>query len=351
MKHRILRTAAAWVAAAVLFSVPADAEPSISAKSAVLLDGTTGRVLWENRAHERALIASTTKIMTGLLIAENCSLNTKVRIPKQAVGIEGSSLDLKTGEVLCVETLLYGMMLHSGNDAAAALALFHSGSIEAFAEAMNQRAKELGLAQTHYANPHGLDDDQNYSTAFDLAVLAACAMENPVFHRVVSSKNACLEGRSFTNHNKLLWQYDGAVGVKTGYTKSAGRILVSCAERCGRRLIAVTLSDPNDWKDHAALLDYGFAAYEEKRLVENGWSCAEVPVIGGAEETAEVVTASGFSYALRPDEQVHFRAALPQFVYGPVLAGDPAGELLILLEDKEIGRVPLIWRFSVMEDG
>ena len=158
MKHRILRTAAAWVAAAVLFSVPANAEPSISARSAILLDGTTGRVLWENRAHERALIASTTKIMTGLLIAENCSLNTKVRIPKQAVGIEGSSLDLKTGEVLCVETLLYGMMLHSGNDAAAALALFHSGSIEAFAEAMNQRAKKLGLSKTHYANPHGLDD-------------------------------------------------------------------------------------------------------------------------------------------------------------------------------------------------
>lgn len=350
MKQTIYRTVAACLAAAVLFSVPVQAEPTVSAQNAILMDGATGRILWEHNAREQALIASTTKIMTGLLIAEDCDLKAKVRIPKAAVGIEGSSLYLKEGEVLTVETLLYGMMLHSGNDAATALALYHSGSLEAFADAMNRKAEALGLTGTHYTNPHGLDAEGHYSTAYDLAVLAAYAMNNPVFYRVVSSKTACLEDRSFTNHNKLLWQYEGSVGVKTGYTKSAGRILVSCAERNGRRLIAVTLSAPDDWDDHTKMLDYGFSAYTDQQLVEVGWICSEVPVIGGAEETAEVVTADEFYYALRAEEQVTFHCALPAFVYAPVLAGDVAGELVVLLDGKEVGRVPLYWRYSVMEE-
>ena len=262
MKHWLRRAAALWIAA-VLFANQAAAAPAISAKRAVVLDAATGRVLFDHHAEARAGMASTTKIMTGLLVAETCALDAPVEIPPEAVGVEGSSLSLEAGEVLRVETLLYGLLLHSGNDAAAALAIYCDGSVEAFADRMNRRAWELGLWDTHFVNPHGLDAEGHYSTALDLARLAAAAMENEVFRQVVSTKTIVLEGRSFTNHNKLLWQYDGADGVKTGYTQATGRILVSSAVRDGRRLIAVTMDDGNDWADHAALLDYGFAQLSE----------------------------------------------------------------------------------------
>lgn len=262
MKHWLRRAAALWIAA-VLFANQAGAAPAISAKRAVVLDAATGRVLFAQHAEERAGMASTTKIMTGLLVAETCELDAPVEIPPEAVGVEGSSLSLEAGEVLRVETLLYGLLLHSGNDAAAALAIYCDGSVEAFADRMNRRAWELGLWDTHFVNPHGLDAEGHYSTALDLARLAAAAMENEVFRQVVSTKTIVLEGRSFTNHNKLLWQYDGADGVKTGYTQATGRILVSSAVRDGGRLIAVTMDDGNDWADHAALLDYGFARLSE----------------------------------------------------------------------------------------
>lgn len=349
MKCKRCRTAAALIAAAVLFSIPAQAAPSVSARSAILMDGMTGRVLWEQRADETALIASTTKIMTGLLVAEQCSLESEVRIPKEAVGIEGSSLYLKEGELLTVEALLYGMMLHSGNDAAAALAVFCSGSLPGFVEQMNLRAKDFGLDQTHYANPHGLDSEDNYSTARDLAKLTTFAMENPVFHRVVSSKSAVFGSRIFTNHNKLLWCYEGTVGVKTGYTKSAGRILVSCAERDGRRLVAVTISDPDDWRDHMEMLDFGFKDFSDRQIVRAGEILAEVPVIGGAEETVHAVPADAYHYPTAPEEQVELVCELPEFVYAPVLAGEPAGQAVVLIDGKQMTTIPLFWRYSVME--
>ena len=349
MKGKLCRTAAAWVAAAVLLSVQVQAMPVVSAQSAIVMDGATGRVLWEQRADDRALIASTTKIMTGLLVAENCNLQSEVAVTKDAVGIEGSSVYLKTGEVLTVEALLYGMMLHSGNDAAVALAMYCGGSLPGFVEMMNQRAADLGLSQTHYANPHGLDSEENYSTARDLAKLAAFAMENPVFHRVVSTKTATFGNRTFTNHNKLLWRYEGAVGVKTGYTKSAGRILVSCAERNGRRLIAVTINAPNDWKDHTEMLNYSFDAFQEQTLCGAGEILAEVPVIGGAEVLAQAVPSEEFSYPIAEGEHVEMQCQVPVFVYAPVLAGEPAGRVLILIDGKEAAWLPLYWRYSVME--
>ncbi len=166
---------------------------------------------------------------------------------------------LKKDETLTRRDLLYGMMLHSGNDAALTLAISVSGSEAAFVRQMNLRARALGLTQTHFANPHGLDSGENYSTALDLAHLAQAALQNAQLRAVVSTKTAVCAGRTLTNHNKLLWRYDGCIGVKTGYTRHAGRILVSAAERDGRMLIAVTISDPDDWRDHTALLDYGFA--------------------------------------------------------------------------------------------
>ena len=262
--QKTVRQAAAALCAAVFFLGTASAAqlsppPQVSAKSAALLDGTTGTCLYEKNGDQRALIASTTKIMTGLLVCEAGEPERSVTVPDAAVWVEGSSMYLKSGETLTRRELLYGMMLHSGNDAALTLAISVSGSEAAFVRQMNLRARALGLTQTHFANPHGLDSGENYSTALDLAQLARAALQNEAFRTVVSTKTVSCAGRTLTNHNKLLWRYDGCIGVKTGYTRHAGRILVSAAERDGRQLIAVTISDPDDWREHAALLDYGFA--------------------------------------------------------------------------------------------
>lgn len=261
-KKTVLRAAAALCAAAFALTCAGSAHAAglrLSAKCAVLLDAKTGRALYEKDADRRALIASTTKIMTGLLVCEQPDLDRVVTVPDCAVGVEGSSMYLKKGEQLTLRELLYGMMLHSGNDAALALAVSVAGGEAAFVYQMNLRAQTLGLADTHFANPHGLDSGENYSTARDLARLTQQALENETFRAVVSTKTIECAGRTLTNHNKLLWRYDGCIGVKTGYTQHAGRILVSAAERGGERLIAVTIADPDDWRDHAALLDYGFA--------------------------------------------------------------------------------------------
>ena len=243
------------LAAVLFFPVEASA---VSAKSAIVLDGTTGRVLYEKQADQQMLIASTTKIMTALIVCEQCNVLDRVRIPKVAVGIEGSSMYLREGEVLTVQELLYGLMLHSGNDAAVALAVYCGGTVEGFAQLMNDKARLLGMENTHFVNPNGLDAPGHYSTARDMATLAAFAMDNPIFAQTVATKTVTAAGRALRNHNKLLWQVQGADGVKTGYTKAAGRILVSSATRQGRWLIAVTMSDPNDWQDHKLLLDQGF---------------------------------------------------------------------------------------------
>ena len=327
------------------------AAQSVSARSAVLIDAHNHRVLWSKNSDQRALIASTTKIMTGLLIAESCSLQDMVRVQPEAVGIEGSSMYLQEGELLTVEALLYGLMLHSGNDAAVALALYHSGDVETFVAAMNAKAGELGLSDTCFANPHGLDDENNYATACDLAVLAACAMENPVFSSIVSTKSVQIESRSFTNHNKLLWRCEGVIGVKTGYTKSAGRILVSCAERDDRRLVAVTIHAPDDWNDHQRLYEYGFSQYESRSLLQTGQIVAQVPVMSGAEAYAQAVVSGDYGCLLTKEETVEFFTELPAFVYAPVLAGDQAGMLHMMLDGIEIGSVPLYWRYSVLESG
>lgn len=265
--QKTVRKAAAALCAAAFFLGAVRASraaqlalpPQVSAKSAALLDGTTGECLYEKNGDQRALIASTTKIMTGLLVCEAGDLDRTVTVPETAAGTEGSSMYLKSGETLTRRELLYGMMLHSGNDAALTLAISISGSEAAFVRQMNRRACALNLTQMHFANPHGLDSGENYSTALDLARLAQAALQNEQFRAVVSTKTITCAGRTLTNHNKLLWRYDGCIGVKTGYTRHAGRILVSAAERGGRMLIAVTISDPDDWRDHVSLLDYGFA--------------------------------------------------------------------------------------------
>lgn len=259
--------AAVFLAATVRVHAAGQTAPAVQASCAVLLDAQTGQVLYEKQADQRALIASTTKIMTGLLVCEAGNLDRQQTVPAEAAGLEGSSLHLKSGQTLTRRELLYGMMLHSGNDAALTLAVALCGSEQAFVRQMNRRAQTLGLKNTHFSNPHGLDSGENYSTALDLALLSREALKNPMFRTVVSTKNIQCAGQTLTNHNKLLWRYEGCIGVKTGYTRHAGRILVSAAERGGHTLIAVTIADPDDWRDHIALLDYGFAALSSQTPV------------------------------------------------------------------------------------
>lgn len=332
------------MAAVLLFPVEA---LGVCAKRAYVLDAVSGRVLYQRAPEERSLIASTTKIMTALVVCEQCNVLDRMRIPKEAVGIEGSSMYLREGEVLSLQELLYGLMLSSGNDAAVALAIYCGGTVEGFAEMMNDKARNLGLTGTHFENPNGLDSPGHYSTAHDLAVLASYAMENPIFAKTVSAKSVKTGERFLTNHNKLLWRVPGADGVKTGYTKAAGRILVSSATRNGRRIIAVTIDDPNDWADHSALLEEGFARYQLQRVVNQGDVVGTLEVEGGLGQRVEVLAAEDFDYALAPEETPRLALPGPGFVYAPAVEGQDGGFVYVLIQGKAVGKVPVIYGATI----
>lgn len=341
---RFFAGTAAIVAAVLFLSCPAH---GISAQKAILMDGDTGRILFEKCADEKSLIASTTKIMTALIICEQCNVLDRMQIPKEAVGIEGSSIYLREGEILTLQELLYGMMLHSGNDAATALAIYCGGTVEGFAQQMNDKARMLKMMNTHFVNPHGLDAPDHYSTARDLAILARYAMENPVFAKTVSTKTVTVGQRIFTNHNKLLWRVEGAEGVKTGYTKAAGRILVSSAQRDGRRLIAVTIEDGNDWQDHATMYEQGFRQYKMCHVITCGQVLGQLQVFGGVLPTVNVVAAEDFSYALAQGETVSIRLSKKDMSFAPVVEGGHAGYAHICLGEKTVGKIPLEYAETV----
>ena len=340
------RTAAFLLAAVLLFSMRAEA---ISAQKALLLDASTGRVLFEKEADSRSLIASTTKIMTALIICEQCNVLDRMRVPKEAVGVEGSSMYLREGEVLTLQELLYGLMLHSGNDAAVALAIYCGGTVEGFAELMNDKARELGMENTHFSNPHGLDAPDHYSTARDLATLARYAMEDPIFRQTVSTKQVKIGERYLTNHNKLLWQVEGAEGVKTGYTKAAGRILVSAASRDGRRIICVTINAPDDWNDHKTLLERGFSGYEVRELVQEGEVLGYRYILGGDGTSVPLVAAEGFSWAMAEGEEADIVLSPQSFSFAPVAEGAAEGCAYVVLEGQVVGQIPLVWGGSMKE--
>ena len=332
------------MAAALLFPCKAQA---ISAQKAIVLDGSTGRVLYEKDADSRSLIASTTKIMTALVVCQHCNVLDRVRIPREAVGIEGSSMYLQEGEVLTVQELLYGLMLRSGNDAAVALAIYCGGTVEGFAQLMNDKARLLGLRGSHFSNPHGLDAPDHYSCAADLAKLAAYAMEDPIFAMTVSTKSVTVGNRVLQNHNKLLWRLEGADGVKTGYTKAAGRILVSSATRAGRRLICVTINAPDDWNDHKYLLEKGFADYSVQSLVTAGQMLGTAEVAGGQAGTVSLLAGEDFSYALAEGERVSIELPGVGFVYAPVEEGRVAGVAHVLVDGQPVGQLELIYGATV----
>lgn len=339
--RRIFAGVAVGILAAILF-LPVRVG-AISAECAILIDAQTGRVLYEKQAEERSLIASTTKIMTALVICEQTNVLDRVKIPKEAVGIEGSSMYLKEGEVLTVQELLYGLMLQSGNDAAVALAIYCGGTVEGFTELMNDKAHRLGMTQSHFANPNGLDSPGNYSTARDMALLTAYAMQNPIFAQTVSTKTITIGERCLRNHNKLLWQLEGANGVKTGYTKAAGRILISSVTRMGRQLIAVTFNAPNDWQDHKDLIEDGFSRFTVQKLIQKGQTLGQLELAGGQEETVDLIAAEDFSYSLAQGERVTISLPEAGFAYAPVAEGQEAGFAHILVDGTAVAKVPLVY--------
>ena len=327
------------------------AAPTLSAASAILVDGGSGRVLFSQNADEERAIASITKLMTALVAVESTAdLSQEVTVKREYTLTEGSSMYLKVGEKLTLEDLLYGLLLVSGNDAALAVAGFCAGDVETFVEWMNRKAEELGMEHSHFSNPNGLSSDDHYSTAADMAKLARVVMDNEILAKIVSTKSITIGARSLTNHNKLLWQYEGCVGMKTGYTDKAGRTLVSSAERDGQRLIAVTLCDPNDWRDHAALFDYGFEEWPGAVLATAGKDVRSLPVTGSLVRFVPVRTESGVSYPLGAGERVTARVDLPETVKAPVEEGAIAGSLTFYMDGEPIGSTYLVYSRSVKSD-
>ncbi len=329
--------------------VSADGAPSVSAKSAVLIDAESGTVLYGKGENTRRGMASTTKIMTALVALEQIPLDTLVTVDPAACGVEGSSVYLFPEEEITMEALLYALMLQSANDAAEAIAYAVSGSLAGFVSLMNEKAEALGLSDTHFENPHGLDGERHYTTALELAKITAQALENETFRAIVATKKTAIPlhngeaTRLLVNHNRLLREYDDIIGVKTGYTRACGRTLVSAAEQNGKTLICVTLDDGNDWRDHRALLDYGFSLFRQETLLTIGELAVELPVCGGEKATLSVTNADEVTAFLASGHgEIRMVLELPHFLYGGIERGELVGTARFFDGEAEVGKVPLI---------
>ncbi len=337
----------AHIAAVCCLAVPSD----LSAVSAILIEADTGTVIFEKNADEQRAMASTTKIMTAILTIEAGDLDSEFIVDSYAIRVEGTSMGLQEGDRVSRRDLLYGILLPSGNDAANAAAVSVAGSIGGFVELMNSKAQELGLQSTHFVTPSGLDADGHYTTARDLASLTAYAMKNEVFREIVCCSEARVEFgdppymRTLYNSNKMLKRYDGAIGVKTGFTDNARRCLVSAAERDGVTLIAVTLNAGDDWNDHTKMLDYGFSQVHSYPLE---LTCSERVAVAGTGTSVEVY-ANEEEISLLPSqrERLTRRVLLPSFVYGSVRQGERLGRIEFLLDGVVVKTCPLYAASSV----
>lgn len=323
-------------------------ERELSAQACALVEAESGQVLWSRNGAEPLPMASTTKIMTAMLAVEQGDLERQVVIPSQAQGVEGSSIGLQAGETMTMKQLLQGLMMESGNDAAVAVAILVDGSVEAFVEHMNRRAAELGLIQTSFANPNGLPAEGHRTTAEELGKLAAAAMKLPDFAEIVSTRTAQIPFRNeagkqrwLTNSNKLLRMCEGADGVKTGFTKAAGRCLVSSAVRDGHRIICVTLNDPNDWEDHMALLDFAFSNLEEMILAEAETVRVQLPV-AGEQQNVLAVNAGRAQWVGFPDGEIRQEICAPSFVYAPIRRGQQLGTVRWMRNGEVLAELPLL---------
>lgn len=320
----------------------------ISAKSAVVIDSVSKRVLYEKDAYSKRGMASTTKIMTALLTLELLDGEDVVTVSPYASGTEGSSIWLSPGEKITVSDLLYGLLLSSGNDAATALAEQVAGSVDAFTQLMNKRAMEIGCTDTNFTNPHGLPDDNHYTTAYDLALISAEAMKNKTFREIVSTVNKTIswEGsrwnRSLSNHNKLLKKYEYAIGIKTGYTKKDGRCLVSSSRKDEREIIVVTLSAPDDWNDHMNLSEYCFEHFVPVTITKAGENAGVLVDKSGLNEDIHMIFENGYTISMLPDEDRTLSKELcfePNF---PVKKGDKIGVCSFFSQGQRICDINLI---------
>jgi len=349
---------AVFLAVLTLASGSAQAKiAGVKASACALVEVESQRVLYSENADKKLPMASTTKIMTALVAIEKGNLSDTVTIPREASGVEGSSIYLEAGETLTLEELLYGLMLHSGNDAAVAIAIHVGGSVSGFCDLMNQKARELGANSTHFVNPHGLPAEGHYTTAHDLALIAAAAMKNEQFRKIVSTTAITIphDGRSWDrtlhNKNKLLYSYEGANGVKTGYTKAAGRCLVGSAERNGMQLVSVVLNCSDIYNDTAAILDFGFSNFARRTVVAKNAVLGEVTVKNGVQEALEARAKDDIVLTLTEEEtqQVEVVAKLLASVDAPVEAGDVLGTAEVWLNGAMIAAVDLVSAEAVRE--
>lgn len=333
----------------LLRTVPVNADPGISAKAYILIEASTGRVLAASREHDRLPIASTTKIMTALLALEEPDPDEVFTVDAAAIRVEGTSMGLREGDQASLSALACGMLLSSGNDAANAAAVRIAGSVEAFADRMNERAAAMGMADSHFVTPSGLHDEDHYSTAADMATLARYALQNPRFAAICSQPGLRVEygnppfGRWLKNHNRLLAAYPGCIGVKTGFTKKAGRCLVSAARRDGATLICVTLNDPDDWRDHAALLDYGFAQLRPTSLMPD-LSRIRLRIVGGNRDALPVKALEDGTAWVTEEQKAQLEQVvlLEPFYYAPIREGEVVGQVVYYYEGFEVARQTLL---------
>ena len=328
--------------------------PTVSARAAALYEPETETFVYTKNSNERLGMASTTKIMSALIALESLNMDAPVQIDDRAVGTDGSSIYLEKGEIMSAEDLIYALMLNSANDAAEALAYEICGSVEGFCDMMNERAAELGLCDTHFSNPHGLDAKDHYTTAHDLAIITAEALKNPKFKEISATKSREITSntktRVLTNHNKMLKAYDGCIGVKTGYTQLTGRSLVSAAERNGLRLIGVTIDAPDDWADHTEMLDFGFSTVHAIKLIDAGEYVYSLPIIGGDVDSITVQSKDELKYiytGVTPD--VTKQIYLPRYATAPIKTGDTVGSIVFKIGNKVIAITDIIAMGSAKE--
>lgn len=325
---------------------------SLSAESSILIDGNTGRILYENNAHKKMPIASTTKIMTALIALEKGNLNDKVRVSDESIGVEGSSIYLKTGEIITLQDLVYGLMLRSGNDAAVAIASHIGGSTEEFVSLMNEKANSIGALNTNFTNPNGLHDENHYSTAYNMVLITKEAFKKDEFANVVGSKSYVsnrYENNYFYNKNKTLWEYDGGNGVKTGYTTRSGRCLVSSANRNGMNLIAVSLNAGDWFNDNYKLLDYGFDNYKPFLIYDQGQYLKKTSVDKGSRENIDLVTKKALFYPLKEGERERIKISVESLdnIELPIGKGEKVGDVCVYLDNQLIDKSDLVAKSSI----
>ncbi len=333
-------------------------ELSMSAKSAVLIDASTGRLLYEKNAYEKMPMASTTKIMTAVVALEYGNVNDTVVAGKNACGVEGSSIWLSQGEKMSLSDMLFGLMLASGNDAAIAIAEHVGGSVEGFVGMMNETAQKIGAYNTHFANPNGLPSKDHYTTAYDLALISAYAMSNDYFREIVKTQYKTLpwEGhewdRVVKNKNKILWNYEGGNGIKTGYTKAAGRCLAAAAERDGMQLIAVALDAPDMFSDCTAALNFGFENYKNRLLIGKDELAGSVAVKNGTQESFSVYTDQDIYFPLTDEEysKIEKRVFLEETVSAPVYKRQQVGYIDVYIGRHKICSMPLCSSVAIKDN-